>query len=63
MFVIAISDNDLRSQQQARNHRKTLLKYCACAWGLPGIAVVSCFMLDYADAVKIGYGKRILLML
>lgn len=52
-----ISDNDARSRP-ARNSKKTLLKYCACAWGLPTFVVVTCFALDYMDTVDIGYGKQ-----
>lgn len=56
IFFTAISDNDVRSKQ-AKKRRKTLLKYCVCAWGLPAIVVLACFTLDYTDTVKIGYGK------
>ena len=52
-----ISDNGARSQP-ARNTRRTLVKYCACAWGLPAVVVVTCFALDYTDTVAIGYGKQ-----
>ena len=55
--VSMILDNDTRSQP-ARNSRRTLLKYCACAWALPAVVVVTCFALDYTDTVGIGYGKR-----
>jgi len=50
-----ISDNAARSQP-ARNSRRTLFKYCVCAWGLPAVVVVTCFALDYTDTVGIGYG-------
>ena len=59
MFLILISDNGLRSQQQTKNRKTILCKYCVCAWGLPAIAVLACFTLDYTDTVKIGYGKRL----
>ena len=55
--VAMISDNDTRSLA-ARNSRRTLLKYCACAWALPAVVVVTCFALDYTDTIAIGYGKR-----
>ncbi|XP_020615361.1 adhesion G-protein coupled receptor G2-like [Orbicella faveolata] len=48
-------DNAARSQP-ARNSRRTLFKYCVCAWGLPAVVVVTCFALDYTDTVGIGYG-------
>ena len=59
MFLVVISDNDARSQQ-TRNHRKTLMKYCVCAWGVPAIAVLACVTLYYTDTVEIGYGKYII---
>ncbi|KAL9970477.1 hypothetical protein ACROYT_G022857 [Oculina patagonica] len=52
-----VFNDDVRSQQQTRNRRKTLYKYCACAWGLPAIAVLTCFTLDYTDTVALGYGR------
>ena len=58
MFLVVILDHDARSQQ-TRNRRKTLMKYCVCAWGVPAIAVLACVTLDYTDTVKIGYGKYI----
>ena len=57
LFLTMISDNAARSQS-ARNSRKTLLKYCAFAWGLPAVVVVTCFVLDYTDTIHIGYGMR-----
>lgn len=57
MLVTMILGNDARSQP-ARNSRRTLLKYCACAWGLPAVIVVTCFALDFTDTVSIGYGKQ-----
>jgi len=57
LFLTIISGNDARSQS-IRNSRKTLIKYCVCAWGLPAVFVVTCFALDYTDTVSIDYGMR-----
>ena len=49
---------DVRSANRKATHRKMLTKYCVCAWGLPAVATVACFVLDHTGTVEIGYGKH-----
>ena len=56
--VFFFSTEKVRSTQRNSSHRKTLIKYCWCAWGLPAVITVTCFALDHSGAIKIGYGRQ-----
>ena len=49
--------NDVR--RQPSDIRKTFIKYCIVGWGLPAVVVALSSVLDFSEALAIGYGLLI----
>ena len=55
LFSCAVSD----VRRQPSDIRKTFIKYCIVGWALPAVVVGLCSVLDFTEALPIGYGLLI----